>query len=357
MYKKIKIENFRGITGLEIKDPRRFNLFVGKNNCGKTTLLEGIFLLTGPANVDLPIMINSFRGYRLVSDYSWTLIFNKLDIQAPIRLHGEVIKPKEKRILSITPLGESDVLRASNGGSSRFTVKESRTVRSGRINGLSMEYSIRKGGAEKGRTFISEIRWTGEKFERNFSEAYTDTLKGVFINPRTIMEDTAERFTEVQIKKQERTILKILQRVEPGLADLSIGAENILYCDIGFTRRLPINVVGEGLNKLLSIILAIYDASGGIVLIDEIENGLHYSAQEVLWEAVFEAARAFNVQVFATTHSFENVKAFSDTYDRFNDGKDNLRLFRFEKKMDRLDLIDLNHEMLKSSLESDWEVR
>ncbi len=356
MYKKIKIENFRGITHLELKNPRQFNLLVGKNNSGKTSLLESIFLLTGPTNVDLPIRINSLRGYRRVGDYSWTLIFNKLGIDSPIQLQGEVAKPKEKRHLIIKPLKETAILK-SNHVTSPFVVGESQTVRSGGINGLSMEYSIRKGSSKTSQTFLSEVRWTGEKLERSFSRPYTDTLKIIFIYPEPIMADMAELFTEVQIKKQEKKILNILQKVEPELIDLSIGAENILYCDIGFNQRLPINVVGEGLNKLLLIILAIYNAADGIVLIDEIENGLHYSAQEILWESIFEAARAFNVQVFATTHSFENVKAFSGAYDKLHDKKDNIRLYRIEKEKDRLELIDFDHKTLKTSLESNWEVR
>lgn len=356
MYKKVKIKNFRGITNLELIDLKQFNLFVGRNNCGKTSLLESIFLLTGPTNVDLPITINNFRGYSLISDYSWTIIFNKLDIHSPIQFQGEVVKPREKRVLTIKPLKEKIISKANNT-SSHFTIKESQTVRSARINGLSMEYSIRKGSSKTEQTFISEIRGVGDKLERNFSQPYTDTLKGIFINSRTTLEDTTERFNEVQIKKQERKILKILQKIEPALIDLFIGAESILYCDIGLNRRLPINVVGDGLNKLLSIILAIYDASDGIVLIDEIENSLHYSAQEILWEAIFEAAKAFNVQIFATTHSFENVKAYSAAYDKLNDKNDNLRLYRIEREKDRLQLIDIDHKVLKTSLESDWEVR
>ncbi|MCK4764912.1 MAG: AAA family ATPase [Candidatus Aminicenantes bacterium] len=356
MYNKIKIKNFRGIPGLELKNLRRFNLFVGQNNCGKTSLLESIFLLTGPTNVDLPVVINNFRGYRLASDYSWTVIFYKLDTRSAIQLEGELTKPKEKRLLIINPSKETGVSKPNNS-SSHFTIKESQTVRPGRINGLSMEFSIKKGGSKTGPTFLSGIKWSGEKFERSLSAPYTDSFKGIYINPRTILEDTAQRFSEVQIKKQEATILKILQKVEPALLDISIGAENILYCDVGFDKRLPINVVGEGLNKLLSIILAIYEASGGVVLIDEIENGLHYRAQEILWKAIIEAAGAFDVQVFATTHSFENVKAYSSAYDKFGDGKDDLRLYRIEKEKEHTDVVDFNNEMLKTAIESDWEVR
>jgi len=61
MYNKIKIENFRGIPNLELNDPRQFNLFVGKTNCGKTSLLESIFLLCVATNARLPVSINNFR--------------------------------------------------------------------------------------------------------------------------------------------------------------------------------------------------------------------------------------------------------------------------------------------------------
>ena len=92
-------------------------------------------------------------------------------------------------------------------------------------------------------------------------------------------------------------------------------------------------------------------------MIDEIENGLHYSTQAILWDAVFEAATTFNVQVFATTHSYETVKAFSAAYEKLKDKQDNLRLFRIENENEKIRLIDFNDEMLKTSIESFWEVR
>lgn len=356
MYKKISIERFRGVGNLELKNLKQFNLFVGKNNCGKTTILESIFLLSGPTNVDLPVIINNFRGFNLIDSHSWTLIFNKLNSRFPICFTGEWSSPKEKRELIIKPLNEKSIYKPANG-QAHLTLTESRTIREERINGLALAYSVSRGNNKNLEKCLSEIWWAEGKLERRFSHANTGAIKGVFIYPRTVIEDTARRFNEVQIRKQENLILKILQKVEPDLVDLSIGAENVLYCDIGFNKRLPINAVGEGLNRLLSIILAVYDSSGGIVLIDEIENGLHYSAQEVLWEAIFTAARAFNVQLFASTHSFENIRAFSVAHEKFQEDANNLRLFRIEKEKDQLQLIDFDARMLKVAIDSDWEVR
>ena len=103
MYKHVTIESFRGIKHLEIEDFRQVNLFVGKNNCGKTTILEGLFLLTGPTNAELPLRINTFRNFTTIDENSWRLIFNKLDVNSDVKISGELKEPKEKRNLIIKP--------------------------------------------------------------------------------------------------------------------------------------------------------------------------------------------------------------------------------------------------------------
>ncbi len=60
----------------------------------------------------------------------------------------------------------------------------------------------------------------------------------------------------------------------------------------------------------LQFYLALTTCENGIVLIDEIENGLHYSVQEEMWKMIFEIAEHLNVQVFATTQSIDAIKAF-----------------------------------------------
>ena len=225
-----------------------------------------------------------------------------------------------------------------------------------KINGLSIEFSISKSRGKK-QTHESKI-WLGkEKLESEPPKSYTETLKITFLAPMSLRANMAARFSEILVRKQEEKILKILKTIEPRLVNLFIGAENKLYCDMGFTTLLPLNAAGDGLNNLLAIILAIYETSGGVVLIDEIENGLHYSTQEILWKAVFEAAIAFDVQVFAATHSYENVKAFSAAYEKLADKGDKIRLFRIENEKDKARPVDYNKEMIDMAIEKDWEVR
>jgi AAA15 family ATPase/GTPase len=152
--------------------------------------------------------------------------------------------------------------------------------------------------------------------------------------------------------------LKVLKNIEPLLVDVSLGLGGI-NCDIGLTNLVPINVMGGGILKIFSIILAILDTENGIVLIDEIENGLYYSSQEILWNAVLEIARECNVQIFATTHSIENIKALSSSHSKIwqKQNVDNLRLYRIERKNGGFKVLTYNSKMLAESLDSKWEVR
>ncbi|MBI5361238.1 MAG: AAA family ATPase [Planctomycetes bacterium] len=45
MLNNISVENFRGVKKAQIDDFKNINLFIGKNGCGKSTVLEIIFLL------------------------------------------------------------------------------------------------------------------------------------------------------------------------------------------------------------------------------------------------------------------------------------------------------------------------
>ncbi|UCE07503.1 MAG: ATP-binding protein [bacterium] len=93
------------------------------------------------------------------------------------------------------------------------------------------------------------------------------------------------------------------------------------------------------------------------ISIDEIENGFHYSSQEILWNVIINFVKEFNVQIFATTHSLECVKACSSAYSRLYPQEDDLRLFRIERQKDNFDVISYDNTLLESSLNSNWEVR
>lgn len=107
-YKSLKITNFRAINSLEAEDFKRVNLITGRNNCGKTTVLEALFLISGMSNPQIPIVINNFRNLILNGDDNFSVLFNELDfshipeISAGINGHTRSIAIKPKYSQGIT---------------------------------------------------------------------------------------------------------------------------------------------------------------------------------------------------------------------------------------------------------------
>jgi predicted ATP-dependent endonuclease of OLD family len=223
------------------------------------------------------------------------------------------------------------------------------------IDGLILEYSFTR-GKKKSKKVTAKVVVRGPTLETIVTPDYKEPRKGVFINQKTIGA-MSERFNNIQIKKRTDRIVKVLRQIEPSALDLTLGTNNIIYCDIGLDRLIPVNVMGGGMYRLLSIVLAISDTQDGIVLIDEVENGFSYTSQELLWNAIFESAKEFNVQIFATTHSAECVKAFSSSYAKVGRNTDGMKLYRIEKKGDIYRAVSYDHKTLETSLESGWEVR
>lgn len=123
--------------------------------------------------------------------------------------------------------------------------------------------------------------------------------RAITSSTRSPRED-AERFSNLERVGRQDEVLESLRLLEPRLQRLTlllVDGEPIINGDIGMSQLVPLPLMGEGLGRLLSIILAIANAKGGSILIDEIENGLHYSVLTGVWKAIADAARRAEAQV------------------------------------------------------------
>lgn len=263
-----------------------------------------------------------------------------------------VIKPNMKSTKNVAITNtkiKNELINASgdvSGSSLMFPV----------IYGLLIEYSVKPKNAKGWRKYDAQVTLDGINREIISPKGYKENLKGAYVNPQTIFLDVQKRFDEIQVRKQIDLIVDVLKEIDDSLVDLSLG-KDVIYCDIGLDRLMPINVMGDGMYRLLAIVLAISTQQNGILLIDEIDTGLHYSAQEVLWNVVFKSAKKFNVQIFATTHSLECIKAFSSTCSNQSPKEIDTKLYRIEKRDDDIKAIDYDGEILAASLDSGWEMR
>lgn len=353
MFKSVRIKNFRAITDLRVDGLSSVNLFVGHNGCGKTTLLEGIFFLVGPANPHLLVRVNVSRGLPYVGNQVWPTYFHNMNMDVPIEIVGSEFQSGRKRRLLIRPRYEN---YRPNGEDPASPMSPSLATTgaqiTGQINGLRLEHDDPT--ASESPT-VSEVVIRGGEMVVEGAQHYP--VPSAFLIPLAIGGDWHEVFSEVQKKKQVPEVVGLLKELEAELTDLRLSAPpGLLYADVGAPELIPVDLMGGGIRRFLSVALAMLTCRNGVVLIDEIENGLHHSAQRQLWGAVFSWAQKLNVQVFASTHSMECIRAFSDATEAELFGAD-AKLFRIERKGDDFRVVEYGRASLAESLESNWEVR
>lgn len=301
MFKSIDIQNFRGIRHAHIDGFRKINLFFGKNNSGKSTLLEAIFLLSGQSNPTLPLTINNSRGYSMFTKSDVAIEFHNLDSSKEIKISA---KSDLNRSLAITPYkpteGEIDLKSLTSDSSTNTSMPY----------GLSLDYSL----GDNGNTYHSEITVSGngddQKASVKIDKNYTESLICSLNTSDSLDINLPDKFAQIISDKQESPILEAIRKIDDRIIDIHF-AEGRLLADIGAGKRLPINMLGDGIRKLLSVLIAIINCKDGIALIDEIDNGLHFSSMQILWNAILDTALTNNVQVFATTHNIDSLQGLN----------------------------------------------
>lgn len=118
---------------------------------------------------------------------------------------------------------------------------------------------------------------------------------------------------------------------------------------------MPIGTMGDGIWRLLAVTLALIRASGGVLLVDEIDTGLHFSVMEKMWKLVTETAQQLNVQVFATTHSSDCWKALASVSRSDVSQDSEVTIQRIEKT--RSEAVHFSESEIVFAAEGDIEIR
>ena len=307
MLKHLRIRNFRLFDDLEIGEMGRINLITGLNNSGKTTLLEALFLLSAGGNPQVALNTNVIRGIDSVTgptetihEIVWKPMFFFLDVGKHISIQGKhnFLGPLTLEI----SLGRPDVIELPLAGTDPASVAGSPGAR-------TLAFSFID---SSGRKVESGIRPTGHAIRIDGSDAEVP-FSAVFLSSRmTNFREDAVRLGQLRKRKQHDAVADALRVVEPKLVsveDNSASGQPLIWADIGLPELVPLPATGEGMTRVARLVLAISSAPKRVVLVDEIENGLHHSVMPDLWRVVDRAARKFDVQVVATTHSFECVEA------------------------------------------------
>lgn len=297
MFNKIEVYHFRGIKEAVISDLGQVNLFWGKNNCGKSSILDALFLVAGMSNPVLPLTINQIRQYGNASPDGLKVNFFGLDTHIPIRI---VATDGERRELTIEvdETGVAEVSTAGSGDGSLSSIAPTRY-------GLRLRYSL-NGGRHESSLFFDPMKST-EQPKQSLDNEYEERLKCIYLPPKYDFWASVQGLANILQNKDEQFIIDGLRLIEPNVKDFVYTGGEMLV-DVGASKRLPINVMGDGARKMVSLLTTIYDCANGVLLVDELSNGFHYSVMPSLWKVIAYAARRNNTQVFATTHDIDSMK-------------------------------------------------
>jgi len=354
MYRSLNISNFRGITNLEANSLSQINLLVGPNNAGKTTILEALFLLTG-SNPDIPISVNVHRGISAMrvelspwGEMPWNSLFGNFDTTKKIEIFA--VDREDQRVgftAEEKPFSEYQLdLFSSTSTSSDIA------SRSG-LKKLRITFS------RNSQSFESDISFDQSKFKFDSKEVIPSVCPLFFLPAGGVnSKDLNERYGLLVEKGLEIDLLKTLQMIEPkikGIYSVTIaGVPQLLIGVEGVVRKIPIQYLGSGTNRLAMFAIHLLSLESGILLIDEIENGLYYKSLPHVWKILGELSRSRNIQIFATTHSDECVAAAHEVLSEI--GSD-FSVWRVDAKPSATKMFKFDRELLDTALEQQIEVR
>lgn len=357
MIETFTLKNFRCFADCSISPLSRINFIAGKNNSGKTTFLEGVFLHLGGTNPELPLNINAFRGVaKLVPNAQeiWGWLFTNKDFTKTIRL-SSYDGDGNKRELAITLEMLQSSVFAPDGEASN-PEKQSLEFISTAGNKQQLVLIFHNPDGSQSRV--------GAQLNNNQIIFARDKTANIPFPPSIFMAtrirnhaEDAERYSRLEEAGLQEQIIETLRQIEPKLKRFVVSVVAglpSLRADLGSEKLIPLSYMGEGMNRILSIALAIPICQNGLLLIDEIENGIHHSALSQVCRSIHKLAHSFNVQILASTHSWECIRAAHEAYAE-SDVYD-FRLFEFKSQESKVEITAYDRDMLGARLERNERV-
>jgi len=364
MFTHLQLSGYRGFESYTLNGLARVNLLVGKNNCGKTSVLEAINLLTDNGslralarfatqrrqqkfwftdsqhNVEILDISPAFFGYRMKPSAKFILTSNRNDLSVETVPANQIENGQLYGDMEI-----QDVAR-NIGETTSIGLK---------ITGSSLKHAIP----------VFPITESGSLIYSNGLRQYTQweitECRSRFLSTTPMYPvDIRNIWDKVIRERRETNLIEALRSLEPDIASLHLlpgtwSMENVLVDVKGGGPRIGIGSFGEGMRRLLDLSLALIDSANGVLLIDEIDTGLHWTVMEALWRFVIGAARQSNVQVFATTHSYDCLKGLASLMQNDSELASDVSLQKVERALPQA--VTLRGAELPVAIEQAIEVR
>ena len=323
MYSSIEISGYRGFDSFRLSGLGRVNLLVGMNNSGKTSILECIEFLQSGGSPDVLYSILSRRG----ESEHWSrsgrvmpavkhLFADHVVVGRRLTITGEELdgaKRLGRQVTMYTEAVEADELLSNADDDSDDGEFEELTPYALHVESPLMIEPFKTKMTSDG--LLPEFRFVRSSQLTRPAALFLRT-EGMTV------ADVGRYFAEVVLTDREEHVVNALRVVEPAIERIAPVAfetprlpgrarTGVFLRLEHIDDRVPIGSLGDGLWRMLGLALALANSRGGVLLIDEIDTGFHYTVMKDMWRMVSERAAALSVQVFATTHSRDCYESLS----------------------------------------------
>lgn len=368
------IRGFGGIKELSISRLGRVTLFAGKNAVGKTTLLDAVRVYSAQSEQSIltDILLNVLKDI---------LVNREEVIDAEDEFGDEIISPNWDALFYGRGTSEGSTLAIGPKAEKEHQIRirlanpKERALEDHFSDSLLREegHFVEVGFKGKNRHFaiiddaISYKKKRGKIGLGTFRLNRRQGINTEWLGPGLPSNESIARFWDkVALTSNEQKAVEALNLVFDGKVEgvAMIGSER--EAPYGYTRRaavktsgenhpIPLKSLGDGATRLLGIALALTNSQNGFLLIDEAENGIHHSIQRDFWTMVLKTAETNNVQVFATTHSWDCVVGFAQAAEDVDEA--DVALVRLEKDGSDVVAVEYSERNLKAAARSGIEVR
>jgi predicted ATPase len=373
----LAVKNFRQLRDLSIADLGHLNLIVGGNNSGKSTLLDALRLFAGKAAPSLieELLLSHGELQNTIQDASGDLLpeqaianlffGRKFPVADGDRIIVGDADLKQFASLEHIYLQEEFESREIDGEAATFR-RLRRLAKANAAQASSAIEAVEIVSSDGPDLLGAAARTTRIALEDMFSKRPSvrsrleESIVGIpysYVSSRFNTQNSlAEAWDAVVLTDGESLALDALRIIEPQTVGLAFVQNNrprayraspsrpvderiAVLKVVGVELPVPLQSMGDGMARLLQLVLSALRAGDGFLLVDEIENGLHFSVQERLWDVLFALSKRYGLQVFATTHSSDCVRAFSEVSLRYQD---------LDGKLLHMDRVESNGEAVVS---------
>lgn len=343
MLNAVHLERYRRFKALSLTDLARVNLIVGRNNVGKSSVLEAVGILTSPSAY--AAWSAAHRRARFgeqppsIAGLCHGFAFGE---GAGFDLSGVLGAPEPPGVADLrTRLGVNlQVQRPPASAAEEVTwqARVQRFERGMKTVDVGPNGEIRSG------------EWRRDLHRERRSAPAVNMLT---VQPAHTAE-LARMLSDVMLTAHEARVLAALQLVDPRVLRVAPhikpdnGPPDVRVQLKGVAQPVAISNLGEGSTRMLSLALALGTAAGGYALFDEVDTGLHHSVMDAMWDLVIKTATALDVQVFATTHDDDCWQALGRVA-----APGEARLYRLEEG----GVVDYSGSALRAAAQSETEVR